>query len=232
MDNAAGGSPLRGLYEVFWAPGELMERLRERPHWIAPLVAVAVITIALAFAMQPYSQKAALSLIPENLSAEQRAVAIERMQRGGVVGPLVAPVTIVLKTLLSAAVLLGLATMLAGGGRFKPYFAACMHANLIQMAAGLVNFWIIHLRGVDAVSTMMDLQWAIGLNLLVTTENPALHALLSSVSVFELWYLAVLVIAVEKLSRCGRGQAIAAAVTYWVLAVGVTAGLAMLTQPR
>jgi hypothetical protein len=107
-----------------------------------------------------------------------------------------------------------------------------MHANLIQMLAGLVNLWIITLRGVDSVSTMMDLQWAIGLNLLVTTENPVVHTLLSSISLFELWYLAVLVLAVEKLSQASRGKAVAAAVTYWVLAVGVTAGFSMLTRPR
>jgi hypothetical protein len=232
MEGTTSGSPVSGLYEIFWAPGALMERLRERPHWIAALATVAILAALMAFLMQPYSARAALSMIPDNLPAEQRAAAIERTQSGGLLGLAVAPAMLLLKTLLTASILLGLATMLAGGGRFAPYFAACMHANLIQMVGGLVNFWILHLRGVDAVTTMMDLQWAIGLNLLVPTESPVIHTLLSSVSLFELWYVAVLVLAVEKISRCGRGQAVAAALTYWVLAVGVTAGLAVLTRAR
>jgi peptidoglycan/LPS O-acetylase OafA/YrhL len=119
MENTVAASTLRGLYEVFWAPGALMERLRVRPHWVVPLVVVGLLTVVLALAMQPYSAKAALSMIPDSATPEQAAQMRERMQGGGVVGPLIAPVTIVLKTLLSAALLLGLATMLAGGGQFN-----------------------------------------------------------------------------------------------------------------
>ena len=219
---AGHGSPVKNLVEVFTNPSALFERLRIRPDWVLPFAILCVFGMAMFFFLFPYMGQASLKSLPDN-AAPQQIAALRQYWTGYPKWSLLfAPVGVGLGILLSAAILTGLVSMFSGKAQFKPLFAAIVYAKLVTIPAGMLTALVVYLRGHDAVQSMMDVQWTIGPAAFIPTENKVIFGILSQFSLFEFWYIALLVIAVQQIAGAKRGPAISAVVIMWALGACAT----------
>jgi hypothetical protein len=218
-------SPASGLIEVFTNPAVLFTRLRDRPDWILPLLVLCVFSMGIFFFLFPYMGPASLKALPDNASAQQIA-AIRQYWTGYPKWSLLfAPIGVTLGILVSAGILTALVAMFSGKAQFKPLFSAVLYAKLVTIPAGILTALVVYLRGHEAVQTMMDVQWTISPAAFIPTENKTLFALLSQFSLFEFWYIALLVIAVQKIAGAKRGTSIVAVAIMWALGAVVMVGM-------
>lgn len=215
-------SPVKNIIDVFANPSALFERLRIRPDWLLPFAILCVFGMAIFFFLFPYMGQASLKAMPDNASPQQIA-AIRQYWTGYPKWSLLfAPLGVGLGILISAAILTGLVSMLSGKTQFKPLFSSIVYAKLVTIPAGLLTALVVYLRGLDAVQSMMDVQWSIGPAAFIPTENKVVFGILSQLNLFEFWYIALLVIAVQKIAGAKRGSAISAVLVMWALGACAT----------
>jgi hypothetical protein len=129
--------PVRLLW-VFFSPGRLMERLAERPAWVAALL-VSALVIGLSVGLTP----------PEIMLEAQRQAALERGMEMPVGDEalrfmrVVLPVASVVSTMVFAFLFAGLYTvvfafLLGDEGRFTQYLAVVTHAWFIAALFALL----------------------------------------------------------------------------------------------
>ena len=213
---------MQDLIDTFVNPGALFTRLRERPNWLLPFLILAVFGMASYYFLFPYLAKASVLAIPEN-TPPQQAEAMRQFWAGSPKWSLlIAPLGIAFLGVLYSAILLGVIAITGKKARFVSLFAAEMFAMLVTIPSGILTALVVYLRGLDNVNSMMDVQWTIGPAAFIPTESKALFAALSRLNLFEIWYVVLMVIAVEKIAGLKRGTAATIVVGVWILGSIVT----------
>lgn len=241
---AAGGedSPgrhawLRALAGIFAAPRQSFEIVRRRNPWFAPFLVVAAGTVALASASAPLNNHATRAQLTEMMpdSPEQVDIMTAQMERTAeaarrlamAIGPLVLAAGLILKTVFVWLV----AVALQGRPRFVQALSLTVHLALILHVKDWTNFLLLHLRGVEAIRSPLDLQAPMGLDLLLAGENAAVNAFYASVNPFTIWFLALLALGATRVFELPRHHGWLLAAIYWAATTGLTASIAAIV-PR
>jgi hypothetical protein len=98
---------------------------------------------------------------------------------------------------------------------------------ILQVAAG---FLVLALRGVESITSPMDLQPAFGLDLLFSGAKGYVGAVLKGVNVFSIWGVVVQGIGITKTHNTSRETGYGAAAVAFVIALLVFSLFALL-QP-
>jgi hypothetical protein len=222
-------SPAKGLIDVFFAPGELFERLRTRPHWLLPLLVSAVVMLVLQLLQIPYMEAVIRATIRANASipADQMQKTLSMVPMEAKIAAAVAPLGYVVVMLVMALVLWALTLMSGGKANFKTIFAGYTYTGLIMLPSMILTFVIVKLRGgPETIQSAMDLQWTIGPASFFTPESHKLLALFNYCNLFALWSLVVTVIMVEKLALIKRTSAIVCSLVPWLAGLGLAIAFA------
>ncbi len=182
------------LAQVVFSPGELFERLRERPVWLGALLTAVVLSVAANLLIpEELIRQLVMQQMPDNAdpSAAETALRIAGILR--LIGPIVFPP--VLAVFLAAVVLL-IYNLLAGGeASFAHAMSATSHVLFIPTLGGLLTVPLILAAG--------DAQVTLGLHLLVPgldSEGFA-YNFLHGLNFFGIWAAVVLGIAVSRIYR-------------------------------
>jgi hypothetical protein len=224
-------SPARGLIDVFVNPAALFERLRDRPDWLIPLLAGSAVLLIVQYFLHPYSARGVLGMITDSTPPQAAQAMRESAMKPVGWTVIFQPIGYVVFCLIGAGILTGLATMFTAKGKFKQIFSAFVYAKLVTLPALLLMLLVVSLRGVDSVNSMMDVMWTLGPAIFVS-ENKLLFNVLTQISLFEVWYFVLLVIAVQKITGCKRGTGITTAAVYWLIGAITQIGLLMLSGLR
>jgi len=191
------GNLLVRLARVFVAPGELFERLRERPVWLDALLLLVVLSLlatllvprelmieAMQAGLGPEADPEAGEAIAE--FAESGLFTVFRVGTAVLFPPLVT---------LAIAALLGFVYNLVLGGTasFRQLYSVTVHGYLVAQVGALVMVPVLVATG--------DPNSRLALHLLVPGLDPEgyPHRLLSGLDVFGLWTAVVLGIGVGRL---------------------------------
>jgi len=226
-------SPVKGLIEAFVNPAELFGKLDRMPKWgwLAPIAVGIIVSVAVQYFMHPYRKPAILGMITDDM-APQMAQALRQSASQGPGQTLIwTAVFYPIGVLIGAGILTGLAAMFTAKGKYMSFFMGLSFAKLVLLPGLMLTDVILSLRGVDSVSSMMDLVWTIGPAMFVSS-NKLLFNILSQFHVFEVWYLILLVILVQKVTGAKRGPAITAAVIYWIIGAASIVGMLALSGLR
>jgi|GEM_PF-2179666 len=224
-------SPAKGLIDVFVNPAALFGRLRDKPDWLIPLLVGAAVLLVVQYVMHPYAARATLSLINDSMPP-QAAQSIRESANKPVGWTIIfQPLGYAVMCLIGAGVLTGLAAMFTAAGKFKQIFSMFAFAKLVTIPAMALSLLVVVLRGVDSVNSMMDILWTLGPAMFVT-ENKLLFNILTQFSLFEVWYVILLVIGVEKVTGAKRGTAITTVAIYWVIGAATQIGMLALSGLR
>lgn len=211
--------PVR-IVRVFVAPAALFDALRERPVWLdVLLVSIAVGLLVQFMIPAELIREAIMSGLPADASPEQVEGA-ERMvgfsSSFGWIMTIVWP--LFLFAFLAGLLKLVYGPILGGAVTFKQMFSATAHAELINTAGALITLPLIRATG--------DLRSTLSFHLLAPEleRDGWLFGFLQGLSLFGLWTMVVLGIAVSRISpRVSARSAIAFLVGGYVLLKAVFA---------
>src|SRR5213593_990570 len=173
------------LVRVLYEPAAVFERVRERPRFLAPVVTVMVLSVVLGFLSLPYI-KAALGPMLAQAAAARGGTAPDagRVALGQIIGSAIfVPIFVAI-----AGGLLWIAASLFGAdAEYQPLTSVAAYTSIMYILQLLAGFAVLSLRGVESVTSPLDLQPAFGLDLLAPGATGYLGAVLKGVNVFSVW---------------------------------------------
>jgi hypothetical protein len=140
------------------------------------------------------------------------------------------PIFVLVFLLIVAGILWLLATLLAGGeARFSTLLSVATYTALPSLLLQVATLAVLKMKGVEAVTSPLDLQPPLGLNLLAPDVTGFLSGVLAAINPFTIWGMVLTAIGIQVTLRASKGSAYAVAIVAMLLSVlfgGVGAALA------
>lgn len=229
-DPAAGrnappeGEPAGGLWislvEIFVDPQKVFRRIAAGFEWWKPYIVVAVLTVILAWLNQPVTIRLA-ELNPRGISPEQLEAQLDAIRRFGFVGLILAPLAVLLISVILAALVNVTVNLASGRSGFTRVLCLLQFAGLIGVVEQGLRLGILRMRGIENIESMGDARVSFGLAALpgFSETEGFVRALLDSLSLFQIWYLIVLTLGIAAIFGISRARALPATVVVWVISV-------------
>jgi hypothetical protein len=221
--------PVQRVVDTFVAPTRAFTDLTRSTSWWLPFLLFVLSSLAFAFTIQKQvgwnktydsiiaqspKQQEQFANMPPAQAAPAKALGA-KITQGFAYG---APVLILLVAAIAAAVLMGTLNFGFGGtAKFGQLFALYMYAALPLLLKTVLAI-VALFAGLSGDS--FNIQNPVGTNLgyYLGTESPKwLIALGTSLDLFVLWQIALLVIGCAILAKISRGMAAVAVIGWWAL---------------
>ena len=228
-------SPLAAIAGTFSKPSETFSRLLARPTWWLPFAVSLLLTaVLIAISMQKIDlERTVREAIEKRAARTGQAVSPEIVQRQVEVVRRMQPVFlgagvvfVVAAFFVVGLVLWGAARAMGAEARYGQMLAIWAHASLPNVVAALVAIPLFFTLADGSISQAAA-QGVVASNagaFLPETAPAALRSLLSSLDLFSLATLALLVLGFRRLPGLSRGAATSTPVVLWGLwVIGKTA---------
>lgn len=210
------------LINVLFSPAAVFERVRERPKFLMPALGVAVVATGLAYLTIPFTRAAMASRVAQ--AAQQNPQAAAQMEKFQSIGLIFAPITVFIGLLVAAGVLWLLVMLLAGGeAKFKTLLSVATYTALPSLLLQAVGLLVLQMKGADAVTSIRDLQPALGLNLLAPSLGGFAGAVLGGINPFAIWSMILTAIGIRVTHKTSKGAAYTVAIVALLLGVLIRA---------
>ena len=217
------GKGLAAAFGMLLEPASAVETARtEKLAWVIPALLLAIATAAVAWLVVPLSQEVMLKNPPEGMSREQISQMQDRMGAMSKVGMFVAPVVAGISIVVMAALALMTCNILGMQAKFGELLNLVSMAGMVKVIHSAAMFAVLKLKG-DSIETVADLSPPFGLDLFLPDGvNKYARAFLNYFSVFEIWYLIILALAIAAMYRVGKGKGFASITLVWMLPLLMT----------
>lgn len=202
-------SDLLGMPSFLFDPAHAAKYVRSKWFWVGPLIVFSIVSIAAGFLMMPIVRHVLeVAPIPDGVTPE-------RYQRGIAIGMAIqkaamflAPVFAAVIFSIQAAVLLGASSVFSAGAKFRELFNLIAGCGLIQAIAAIAAIVVLKSKG--EISSAAELRPALGLDIfLPESANKFLAAFLGYFSVFEIWWIVMLLLIFSAAFRVSKAKAAA-----------------------
>ena len=217
---------LLDLVKVVYDPGAVFERLREKPSFWRPFIAICVVQLVLGVLQLPYT-KAAMAAQFAQMPARAGGGPPDP-SKFATIGLLFVPIGLLLLFLISAALLWVLVSVFAGDARFATLLSVATYVGITFVLLSVAGLATLMLKGVQGITSPADLQPALGLDLLVPEAGRFTTALLKAFNPFSIWGVILTAIGIQTTHRTSKGTAYTVAAVAFVIGTLLGAGLAML----
>ncbi len=213
MQQGGEASSLADVFKVLYEPGAVFERVRERPTFLMPFLVICVVQLAVFFFNMPF-MKAGM------------AAQMATRPAGGPdpskflwIGAIFVPLGIGLILVIAGGLLWVLVSIFGGEAKFGTLMGvSALSAIPSTILLSIVGTVVIHLQGTGQITSMQDLQPALGLDLLIPARG-FLGAVLKGINPFSIWGLVLTAIGVSTTHRLSKSTG------YVVAAVSLAIGL-------
>ena len=205
---------------IFVSPSKVFADIKEgKASWWQAWVWLSVIYLIVGYFSKPV-QLAVMELNPSDLPLDQLDKQLEIMEGWGYWVQLAAtPVILLVGALIVVGLSYILVSILADRASFKQYFSLNMYAGIVASLATVMTTLVIRMKGMDAIQTVADAKFSIGLAFLAPEEGALARALFSSVDVFSIWSYVLIVMGLMYVFEMARRQAIYCIIPLWLLQV-------------
>ncbi len=214
------------LVKVLYEPGAVFERLREKPSFWQPFIAICVVQLVLGVLQLPYT-KAAMAVQFAQMQARGAAGPADP-SKFAMIGLLFLPIGLLLIFLILAALLWVLTSVLAGDAKFATLLSVTTYAGITFVLLSVAGLATLMLKGVQGITSPADLQPALGLDLLVPEAGRFTTALLKAFNPFSIWGVILTAIGIQTTHRTSKGTAYTVAAVAFLIGTLIGAGFAML----
>jgi hypothetical protein len=198
MEQGGEGSSLADVFKVLYEPGAVFERVRERPSFLMPFLVICVVQLAIFFFNMPF-MKAGM------------AAQMAGRPAGGPdpskflwIGAIFVPLTIGLILVIAGGLLWVLVSVFGGEAKFSTLMGVAALSSIPStILLSIVGTIVIHLQGTGQITSMQDLQPALGLDLLVPARG-FLGAVLKGINPFSIWGFVLTAIGVSTTHRLSK----------------------------
>lgn len=215
------------LLRVLYEPAPVFERVREKPRFWLPFLGLAVVQIVLGVVNLPFMQAAMRAQMAQ---AGPQAAGGPDPSNFVWIGIIAAPIGIALFLVIAALVLWILVSIFGGEGKFGTLLSVTVYTavpSVVLMA--ILGAVVLQMRGVGEISSFMDMQPALGLDLLAPGATGFTGALLKGLNPFSIWGLVLTAIGVSVTHRLPKSTGYSVAVISFIIGLLVGAGLAGLS---
>jgi hypothetical protein len=222
---------------VLFAPADTFRDIARRPDIVVPLIVLVVISFVVTALIIPRMDFEAA--FREQMSQQNRNMSDADLDRavkmGSAFGKVMAwtgPIWGILIWVIIAGVLLLAHRLFGGEGNFKQAFSTVLYSWVPLIISGIVTGIVAMARGEIDPTGMQTLVKSNPAFLVDMKDNPILFAALSSLDIFTIWTIILLVIGFATLSRLSRAKSAAIIVSLWLVTVVVKLGFAALGAAR
>jgi hypothetical protein len=206
---------------MFVSPGRVFDDVREgRVGWKQPWLLVSIPYMLISWLSLPI-QVAITELNPRDLPIDQVDIQVSMMQKMGFVWVILAPLGVLIVTLIVSGLSYMLVTMMSQRANFRQYFTLSLFTGIVGVVGQLIGVVILRLRGVEQIMTADDARMSFSLRMLAPENSAVLKGLLGSVEFFTIWGLVLLGMGLMRIFGMSRGQATAVLVPIWIIYVGM-----------
>ena len=229
-ESAGIGDQLMGMLNIFIDPAAAVKLFQRKLSWLWPLLVVSVVTVTVQYLLIPVSMRVMQMNPPGGITAEQLERSMGMIQTVQKVGVFASPALIAGMLALGAAILLGSCAVMGMRAKFRDLYSLVCHCSLINMLQTVAGFVVVRMKG-DEIQTVEELQPSFGLGLFFHEgiSKPAM-AVLNYFSIFTIWYIVVLSLALACLTGSSKGKGFAAAVPSWLLGLLLFVGISYLRR--
>ncbi len=227
------GTPKPSSFEriagVLISPGETFESIARQPDWIVPLLIVLAVTIASAVLIAQHVDFASLARQTMEMNPRAAEMTGSQIDAGARVTAAImkgstyaSPLLIIIGLLIIAGVLLATFRAFGGEGDFRKAFAVATYAWYPRVIKGILATVVIFTR---SSLSIFDLQNPVMSNpgfLFDGKTHPLLFALGSSIDLFAIWSVILLIIGFAAVSRLPRGRSAGIVIGWWIVVNIVT----------
>jgi hypothetical protein len=215
------GDGFIGMLNAFVDPAGLAKRVPAPLSWLWPLITLTIIYTVFGYLMLPYTM--ALIDLRINQQIGQQNTPPEQAERARSIAhliyqflPLATPVFVILFTLLFAWLVSAMGSMAGLRAKFRDIFSLMAACGLIPALQVIATYIVLRAKG-DEITSQEQLTPPFGLDIFLQDIHGALFALVNFFSIFEIWYLIVITIALAHLGRASKGKALFAITPAWAL---------------
>ncbi len=198
IDQGGEGNALADVFKVLYEPTAVFERVRERGNFLMPFLVICVLQLAIFFFNMPFMKAgmaAQLATRPAGGPDPSKFLWI---------GAIFIPITFGLILLISGGLLWVLVSVLGGEAKFGTLMGVAALSSIPStILLGIVGTLVIHLQGTGQITSMQDLQPALGLDLLVPAKG-FVGAVLKGINPFSIWGLVLTAIGVSTTHRLSK----------------------------
>jgi len=228
---AAGLTQMERVADAYVAPTKLFDDIRRSASWWLPFLLGIIVSFFFVYSVdrQIGFEQVAQANINRNAQQEQRMSTMPEAQREQAMHT-IAKVTRVISysypilTLIFALIAAGILMMsfnfgLGGKGTFQQYFAVWFYAGLPYLIKYILAAVAIF---AGASAQQFDMRNPVGTNIgwyLSSDTSLWVRTLLSSVDIFTIWVLVLLVLGCATIARVKRSSAAFVVVGWWLLIV-------------
>ncbi len=215
------GDGFIGMLNVFVDPKATAQRIPAPLSWLWPLLTLTIIYLVTGYLMLPYIMN--LIDIRINQQISQQNSPVEQAERARTVAhaiyqfyPLAIPVIVIVFTLFFAWLVSAMASMAGLRAKFRDIFSLMAACSLIPALQSIATFIVLRAKG-DEITSQDQLTPPLGLDIFLQNIHGELMGLVNFFSIFEIWYLIVLTVALAYLGKSSKGKAFFAITPAWVL---------------
>jgi hypothetical protein len=126
------------------------------------------------------------------------------------------PVFIILMTLLFSWLVSVMGAVTGARAKFRDVFSLMAGCALIPALQYIATFVVVRVKG-DEVHSVEQLTPPFGLDIFVQDLHGVAFAVVNFFSIFEIWYIVVLVVGFAALAKCSKGKAFTTTAPAWIL---------------
>lgn len=201
------GDDLAGMGSFFIDPAGAAKRVFHNWFWIGPLVLFSAVSVIASYLMMPIVQHVLeVAPLPPNVNPEQYQKSVDLGMTIQRVSMYFAPVIAAAILALQSLIIFATCSVMALNVKFRWLFNLVAGCSLIQMLAAVAGLVILKAKG--EVSTMAELRPALGLDIFLPEgTNRFLMAFLGYFSIFEIWWIVMIVLTFSAAFRVRKGKA-------------------------
>jgi hypothetical protein len=223
VEQRSSGSSVVDVLRVLFEPSAVFERVREKPSFLLPFLAICAVQVVLYFVNLPF------------LKAGMAAQMASRPAGGPDpasflwIGALFIPVGIAIALVLGGFILWVLVSLFGGEAKFGTLLSVATFASVPSVILlSIVGTVVLHMQGVGQIASPQDMQPALGLDLLAPGAKGFVGGALKAVNPFGIWGLVLTAIGVSTTHRLAKSTGYAIATISFLIGMaiaGMVAGL-------
>lgn len=215
-ENPSAASGVLGMFNAFVDPAGLARACKAKLFWLWPLIVASIVFIVIGYMMMPFTlQLADARIAAQNVPAERLENARNMAHTISNVIVFVVPVFLVLFTMLGAWLVAVTGSIVGLRAKFRDIFSIMMACSLISCLQYIANYIVLRTKG-DEITTQDQMTPPFGLDIFIPAHG-ALLAILNFFSIFQIWYLVILALALASLSGSTKGKAFVAITPAWLV---------------
>jgi hypothetical protein len=207
---------LVGMFNAFVDPAATARAALAPLSWLWPLIITSIAASLLAVFSGPLRVNVLRMNPPPGATPEKMESVIHFTEIVSKVVPFVMPLLIAGFTALFAALVLLAASMSGIRAKFRDIFSLMCLCSLINAVQIVASYFVLRAKA-DEIQSAQQLQPSFGLDIFFPNVKGPFYAFLNYFSLFQVWYLIMLGLALAHLTRSSKGKAFFAITPAWLI---------------